>query len=146
MANRYQEVVKKIGCGNNMFPHCLKYYLRPSELALMLEFCEDVNLDCNEDKIVKRAKDIHWSQRNFVKVVGQLKCIGLLEVKMVLRGSEIRINYDALIKLGDIMREYKRLRYTLRDYTNDRNILTIKHREIVDYDRMEKKKLKESSK
>jgi len=146
MANKYQEVVKKVGCGNNMVPHCLKYYLKPSELVLMLEFCEDVNLDCNEDKVVKRAKDINWSQRSFVRVVTQLKNIGLIDVKTVLRGSEIRINYDALIKLGEIMREYKRLRYKLRDYTNDRNILELSHREVVDYDRIEKKKLKELAK
>ena len=144
MDNQFRKTMKQMKCGNNMFPHCLKFFLDPHELLMMLEFCEDVNDDRNNEIVVKRAKDIGWSQRNFVRVFKRLKSIGLVSIKIILRGSEIRINYDAIKKLDWIMYEHKRMQYKMRKYTGDRNIMEITRKEISEYDRIERKLQKES--
>ncbi len=145
MGRIFRKAMETIGCGNNMWPHSLKYFLDESELIMMMWFLEDANV--NDNEIINCGHEkIGWSERKYRKVFAGIHKTGLIDVKQRRRtAAEITLNVEALVRLSDIMRDYPRLRFTLREYICDKTILELSDSEISKFDRKERRKQKENS-
>ena len=125
-----------------MKEHALKFLLNDSEIVMMDYFYEDANY--YDDEIIRyRAKDMNWSDRKFKMVFANLRTLNLVHIKQQRRmNAEITLNYEALGRVCDIMKEYPRLRHRLREYIGNQDILSFSKSDIRNFDRLERKRLK----